>query len=344
MSASPVPSKPARLLRYADALVPTTVVLTYIAAAYLGGFAALIFGGWVGWIGGVLLTAHGMVIAAYMIHECAHNSVFRDPAHNARLGRVLCWITAACYGTYEEIRDKHMRHHVDRADVVFLDYREILRARPWLRRTLATLEWFHVPATEVMMHALVLWLPFRTSVYRHNRTRVVVCLAVRGGAFLTLAWFAWPAAAGYVAAYLLLLIVLRIMDMHQHTYEVFVTLGTGRKGPPKEFDRAYEHRNTFSNALGRSRLLNLVVLNFGFHNAHHERPAAPWYRLPRLNRDLFGDDAERFLPFANVLRGYHRYRVARVMNEDHGDMDVGTGPDKGLGFVGVYGVSFLTAL
>jgi hypothetical protein len=31
------------------------------------------------------------------------------------------------------------------------------------------------------------------------------------------------------------------------------------------------------------------------------------------------------------------------MNEDHGDIGVGTGPQKGLGFVGVYGVSFLTA-
>ena len=33
-----------------------------------------------------LLLAHAMVIAAYMVHECAHNTVFRENAHNARLG------------------------------------------------------------------------------------------------------------------------------------------------------------------------------------------------------------------------------------------------------------------
>jgi hypothetical protein len=39
------------------------------------------------------------------------------------------------------------------------------------------------------------------------------------------------------------------------------------------------------------------------------------------------------------LRSYHRYRVARVLNGDPPGMDVGDGRD----FVGVVGVSFLTA-
>ena len=330
--------------RYPDAFLPMSLALAYALGGYAGGIAAMASGLWALWVPGVLLTAHAMVIAAYMIHECAHNSVFRDSRHNAFAGNVLCWITAACYGTYDEVREKHLRHHVDRADVVFLDYRDILRRHPLLRRIIVASEWCYVPATDLMMHALVLILPFTQAHYAANRGRVVMCLALRGSLFLALAWYAWPAALGYAIAYMLLLIVLRTMDMHQHTYEVFVTLGSGRTGPPKTFDRAYEQRNTFSNALGSSRLLNLLVLNFGFHNAHHERPAEPWYRLPALNRQLFGGDGGRFIPFRNVLKGYHRYRASRVMNEDHGDIDVGHGPDKGLGFIGVYGVSFLTAL
>jgi fatty acid desaturase len=35
----------------------------------------------------VLLLAHAMTIAAYMIHECGHNTVFRTNKANARLGR-----------------------------------------------------------------------------------------------------------------------------------------------------------------------------------------------------------------------------------------------------------------
>mgnify|MGYP000449935132 CR=1 FL=1 len=36
-----------------------------------------------------LLLAHAMVIAAYLIHECAHNLVFSRARHNAALGRAM---------------------------------------------------------------------------------------------------------------------------------------------------------------------------------------------------------------------------------------------------------------
>lgn len=332
-----------RLLRYPDALWPTTFALAFVVLAYLGAFALLIRGGWIAFVPGVLLLAEAMVIAAYLTHDCAHNAVFADGRHNERLGRLLGWVTGACYGDYADVREKHMRHHVDRGDVIFLDFRPVIAARPALRRTLMILEWAFVPATCLLMHVLVLVLPFTTDHFRPQRWRVIVSALVRWPVFLLLVWYAWPAALGYAVAYCLFVIVLRFMDMHQHTYEVMLTLGTDRKGPPPGFDRAYEQRNTFSNVLGHGIWANLLVLNFGYHNAHHERPAAPWYRLPALNRELFGGDDRQFLPFGNLVRNYARHRVARVMVEESGDMDIGQGRDKGLGFVGVYGVSFLTA-
>lgn len=343
MTTSAARTASGRLLRYPDALRPTVLALAFVAAAYGGGFALLILGGWIGFVPGVLLLAQSLVIAAYLTHDCAHNAVFADGRHNERLGRLLGWITGACYGDYADIREKHMRHHVDRGDVIFLDFRPVIAARPALRRGLMALEWAFVPATCLLMHVLVLVLPFTTTLYRPQRWRVMVSVLVRWPLFLMLAWYAWPAALGYFFTYCLFVIVLRLMDMHQHTYEVMVTLGTDRKGPPPGMDRAYEQRNTFSNTLGRGILSNLLVLNFGYHNAHHERPAAPWYQLPALSRQLFGEDDRQFLPFGNLLRNYARHRVRRVMIEESGDMDVGQGRDKGLGFVGVYGVSFLTA-
>ena len=333
----------ARRLRYPDAFAPTVLAGGFVLAGYAGGLALLIAGGWLGFLPGVLLLTESMVIAAYLTHECAHNAVFADGRHNEQLGRVLGWITGACYGDYADIREKHMRHHVDRGDVIFLDFRPVIAGRPRLRMALMALEWAFVPATCLLMHALVLVLPFTTERYRPQRWRVIVAAAVRWPLFLALAWFAWPAALGYALAFSLCVIVLRTMDMHQHTYEVMVTLGTDRKGPPPHMDRAYEQRNTFSNPLGRGRFAKLLVLNFGFHNAHHERPALPWFRLPALHRQLFGDDETQVLPFRNVLRNYARFRVRRVMTEETGDMDVGRGRDKGMGIVGVYGVSFLTA-
>ena len=47
------------------------------------------------------------------------------------------------------------------------------------------------------------------------------------------------------------------------------------------------------------------------------------------------------LPFHKLLRAYHTYRVPRMLNADEGDLDVLS--DQGAHFIGVDGVSFLTA-
>ena len=37
----------------------------------------------------IFLLSHGMIISAYLVHECAHNLVFRKMQHNTYLGRFL---------------------------------------------------------------------------------------------------------------------------------------------------------------------------------------------------------------------------------------------------------------
>ncbi|MGA7800368.1 MAG: fatty acid desaturase [Gammaproteobacteria bacterium] len=291
---------------------------------------------------GVLVLAHALVICAYLVHECAHNTVFRDNTHNARLGQALNWVTGACYGDYQAIRHKHFRHHVDRADVVAFDYRPLLARHPRALRVMLALEWAYIPVLDLLMHALVLVLPFTLASRSGARRRVLRAVLVRVALFAAMGVYAPKALALYALAYLLFLHVLRFMDAFQHTYELFETLERERGPEAQRFDRDYEHDNTFSNPISlRHPWLNLLTLNFGYHNAHHARPTAPWYRLPALHWELYGDDDGQVLPFRNQLRAYHRYRVARVLNGV--DTDIGAGPDRGLAFVGVVGVSFLTA-
>jgi fatty acid desaturase len=92
----------------------------YAVAAYVLGFAGLFSTSWAVSVPATLLLAHGMIIAAYMIHECGHNMVFNHSRHNAYLGRFMSWLCGAAYGTYEDMRYKHFRHHVDNDDVVWL--------------------------------------------------------------------------------------------------------------------------------------------------------------------------------------------------------------------------------
>jgi len=333
-----------RYLKDPAGIGANTLALTYIFLTY--------FGGW--WlmarphlglnVAGVLACAHGMVIAAYLIHDCAHNSLFERPAHNAWFGGALNWITGACYGSYEDLRYKHMRHHVDNADPLIFDYRGMLKRHPWLERTVFALEWAYVPAVELLMHGMLFVAPFVYESKRDQRARLVAVLLLRGALFAVLLWWIPRAVAGYAVAYLLMLTFLRFMDTYQHNYEILINLDDPNGLFPYKGDRDYEERNTYSNFISTRRpWLNLLALNFSYHNAHHTRPVEPWYRLPVLHRELYGDGAcAQAIGLREQLVSYHRNRLARIHSESYGEVEVPQALRQGAA-VGANGLNFLTA-
>ncbi len=129
--------------------------LLYALLGFGLGFAGLFSPAWTVNLAATLLLAHAMVIAAYLVHECAHNTVFRRNADNARLGRALTWLCGASYGTYEDIRYKHFRHHVDNDDVVWFDYEKFFLDHPVVLRLTRALEWCYVPAQPVVAIVLL---------------------------------------------------------------------------------------------------------------------------------------------------------------------------------------------
>ncbi|MBX9630083.1 MAG: fatty acid desaturase, partial [Burkholderiales bacterium] len=132
-------------------------------------------------------------------------------------------------------------------------------------------------------------------------------------------------------------------DAFQHTYDAFAVLEGGDIPNDKVRDRDYEQANTYSNLASLSHpMLNLLLLNFPYHNAHHERPIVPWHELPKLHEQLFPDDYRQVIPMVELLKGYHRDRIRRIVSDDYGH--VGDGPGKADRFLGAVGVSFLTAV
>ena len=120
--------------------------VAYALLAYGFGIAGILHSNlWVNG-GAMLLLAHGMTIAAYMVHECGHNTVFRRIRHNEYLGQFLTWICGASYGTFQDIRYKHMRHHVDNDDVVWFDYEKFFLDHPLVLRATRSLEWLYIQA------------------------------------------------------------------------------------------------------------------------------------------------------------------------------------------------------
>lgn len=326
--------------RFEDALLPNLLAWTYMLAAYIVGFYAIMSDMIIYNLAGTVLLAHSMVISAYFIHECAHDSLFKKNRHNRLFGEIFLWISGASYSDYEAVRHKHVRHHMDRADIVSFDFRTRLETYPKLFKVIQVLEWMYIPALEIMMHALVIILPFVKASRKHLRSRVITVLVLRMAFFALLASISLKVLIFYPIAYMLFLTVMRFMDVHQHTYDLYETLDQKRGDEVKQYDSAFEKRNTYSNLIStRYPWLNLLVLNFSYHNVHHDQQMQPWYRLPRLHQELYGKDDTQVLSFKNLIESYHRYRVARITNSDAANSDV----HKGKDFIGVDGVSFLTA-
>ena len=334
------------LFRSADGLWPNVAALTVTIAGFPLGIALLGAAPW--WVNaiGFALVVLTLTWSAYFIHEFAHQAIFKAAEANERWGTLMTWFNGSCFASFQDLRRKHMRHHVERADVLTFDARAFLLAAPaWFRGAVVALEWAYFPAVEFIMRAYVISMPFRSERKKALRTRVVGVALVRMAAFALLGWWSLKALLLYFIAYLVFITILRFADCFQHTYDSYPIEGDTPIPADKLRDRAYEQANTYTNVVGLdSPLLNLVWLNFGFHNAHHEKPIVPWHRLPALHRELFGDDLKQVVTMPQLLRAYHLHRVRRVLSGDYGHVEGPGVPQRADAFVGAVGVSFLTAV
>jgi acyl-lipid omega-6 desaturase (Delta-12 desaturase) len=330
--------------RYQGSLLPNISALLYCALTYFGGAVLILSLNPVLMTIGTLAMAHGMVIASYMIHDCGHNALFKLPRHNALMGGALNWLTGGCYGTYGDLRTNHMHHHVDNADVMTLDYRGYLTSHPVQRKIVEVLEWLYVPAVEFIMHGVLMLAPFVFKEKKDQRFRITKVIVIRFSLLLAIFLYSPMAYVCYLLAYVIMLTVLRFMDSLQHNYGVVLALAGDPELTKHRGDRDYEESHTFSNLVSiRHPWLNLLTLNFGYHNAHHTRPTTPWHALPKLHQALYGNDASVVIPFRKQLSSFHKGRVARVFGDDseaQGNRFAQRLQDGSA--VGISGVSFLT--
>ncbi|MDG2494610.1 MAG: fatty acid desaturase [Luminiphilus sp.] len=321
--------------------------LLYALTAYAAGWWLLFEGGGIGFVPGVLLLGHGMIIAAYFVHECAHNTVFTTNKHNGQLANLLGWICGSCYGTFKDIRTKHLRHHVENDDVMWFDYEAFFRQHPRAYKLTTFLEWFYIPAHDILMHSIMVFTAFIIPERRNQLTRNVVIICIRGTLLAAVAMLNPFALLGYMIAYMIMIIVLRFVDGLEHDYPYNTNLFGGPISEHKG-DLAWEQAHTFSPILSwRYECVNWLILNFGYHNAHHAKPTAPWYELPTLHRELFGEDPQTVIRLWPQLLMYHRYRTYRIFHDAPGVRSV-SGPAflkaaQSAQLTGGNAASFLTA-
>ena len=177
---------PGSLFRDREAAVANTAMLLWVmigwpaALALMGAASPLLNAA------GVLLCTNTMVLAAYLIHEAAHQTLFARHGANTAAGEVMNFIAGSSYASFERIRHMHIRHHMDRADLGCFDLKGLLERRPGLRRALEGMEWCHLPATEMLIHLQVVWRPFFVRSQRRHLPRSAAMLVLRVGLLVLL--------------------------------------------------------------------------------------------------------------------------------------------------------------
>jgi len=312
-------------------------VIFYVLGGYFGALALLLLANiWLN-IFGLLLLTHSLVLSAYLSHEFMHSTIFKTMWWNAVGGNIMLWLNGGCYARFKDLAQEHIFHHVNKLDSAAFDLATFINNLPQpIRNLILALEWLYFPIISFILQFAAMTAPFWNPQRRDERLRVTILLIVRALLFTSLGLLSLKVLVLYFIAYTGMITVLRFMDAFQHTYEVFPV---GALFPKQDY--LYEQANTFTNLISRRYWwLNLLVLNFGYHNAHHAVMKCPWHSLHELDRDLFTGQEIHYLALPQLLKNYHRFRFSRIFSgqgkarDEQGHLKLDT-------FYGAVGVSFL---
>ncbi|HHP7244410.1 MAG TPA: fatty acid desaturase [Elainellaceae cyanobacterium] len=322
------------------------LAIAYTLLEYVVSIGLLIQPLWILKLVGVIFLTHSFVWSAVLTHEFIHGTIFKARSLNAGFGRLMTHLNGACYAPYEDIVQHHFNHHVYHVDLVPFDSPTYFtRLQPLMRQLFMALEWAYFPIFEFVMRSRLIWAPFqsseqssgRSSGRSHLRWRTLLLLTYRGTLFGLFAWASWSGLLLYGISYICFVNLMRFADAFHHTYDYVVT---GEPIPAR--DRIYEQDNTFSNLVSINHpWLNLLYLNFGYHNAHHHDMRCPWYELPDLHQRLYGSQSKAIIPLSQLISNYHQFRIKRLFGgQSAAPSDVH--PPALADLVGGVGVSFLT--
>jgi fatty acid desaturase len=313
------------------------LALFYVLAGYGLGLVGICSSAWYFNILGTLLLTHSLVVAAYFIHEFIHGTVFRNPGWNAIAGNIMLFLTGSCYSRFRDLARNHLAHHKNRADFSAFSVPDFLDSLPKpVLNLIIALEWLYFPALNFILRGLCALSPFFSESRRDERWKNVVLLTLRTGLLIGLGWYSLRGLILYCLAYICFINILRFIDCFQHTYPVFQL---NQQIPA--FGLNHEEVNTYSNLVSLCWPgLNLLLLNFGYHNAHHRVIHCPWYLLPQLNAELYPIDYQQQIPLAALVGNYHRFRIPRLFNRQAIPHETYESFELEQ-FIGSVGVSFL---
>lgn len=294
---------------------------------------------------GVIVLAHSLVLSALLAHEFMHGNTFSNVYWNTVGGSLMLWLNGGCYTRFKDLVKMHIAHHVNRIDYCRFDLLTFLQSiPPPLRWGLLSLEWLYFPILAFLVRIYLILVPFWLPERKDERFRIILIFSIRVSLFIVLGLISFKALLLYFLAYISMIHVLRFMDAFQHTYES-LSVGVSQPNHTPEFalhlTNIYEQANTFSNIISQKYWwLNLLLLNFGYHNAHHQFMKCPWYYLHKLDRELYPNTDTHYITLTELFGNYHRFRISRIFTGQGKAID-GERGSRIQEFYGAIEVSFL---
>jgi fatty acid desaturase len=315
------------------------LALVYVIVGYgLGIVLLLVAPLWLNLVG-VLLLAHTLSLSTVLTHEFMHGTIFPQQRWNEWGGNLMLWLNGGCYARFRDLTRWHIAHHQERADFAAVDLPVFLQQLPqWMLKLILALEWLYFPAVAFLMQWRMVTGPYWHPKRSGERTRATIILLTRGALFALLAAISLKALCLYLVAYIGMHWIMQLMNAFVHTYARF-------DANMQDTERTwhYEQSNTFSCLISQHWLLNLLILNFGYHNAHHAVMRCPWHSLHELDRELFADctaASNYHFTIWQVLGNYHRYRLTRILS-GHGTVVDQNGNYSLENFYGDVGLGFM---
>ena len=296
-----------------------------ILALYIGGITLIMLSEpYIALLGVIPLTV-SMILSWYLSHDCAHLLVFRGRKYNDLLGDLLAWINGLLYFNFHEYRKDHLRHHLEQVDLIGVGVDKLLSMlpRPFGKLSLF-LERCYIP----VIHFIIKIYNIRSVIQSKNTTSIcrATLVSVASISFLVLLTLIhWWALLLYFFAVIIRIHCVRLVDAFQHSY---LQIDPSNKMKPQ--NKLFEQQNTFSYPVARRfKFFNFIILNFGFHNAHHAITGCPWYNLPKLDEIIAGyntspQDASNLknkdssINFFSLIYHYHKKLTHRITSTDEG--------------------------
>jgi omega-6 fatty acid desaturase (delta-12 desaturase) len=236
------------------------------------------------------VPAGGFLVRLFIIqHDCGHGAFFRNRAANTWVGRVLGVLTLTPYDYWKR---NHAVHHatssnLDRRGIGDIDLMTVeeYRSKPLLRR-LAYRCYRSAPVMFVIGPAWLFLLQHRLpfNQMRDGWRPWVSTMATNAAIAAVVAGMIWMVGwAPFVMVHLPIMLIAASMGVWlfyvQHQFEDVAWARTGGWSQ-------HESALTGSSYYDLPGLLRWFSGNIGIHHVHHLNSRIPYYRLPKVLRDL----------------------------------------------------------